>query len=310
MGTSIKGSQPRSISSAKTEAAKPAARAATAAKTDAAAAKEGWGAKGAGKTGKVTTPQTGTGGALKVLSAKVSDDIGGATTGFPAPKGFSVSTAEDNRKEAVDLPNGKQATFEWTSSTLTAKGPDGKDIVLAGKDDAGFQQYSSDFHDNFKGITKEDLEFQPEPMWDAQRSYSGYGSAGKLMSVNETVSDYTGGAHPNSGTQLRTFDLATGKPVTLDQLLSKEQFQGLCNTIASTLPKLKGPDGIDGQSFQPYQDMSKMVAENFAISTGKDGKPVITVAWESGIHALGGVMASFQFAAPDDAAFRAKAGIE
>ncbi len=300
-------STPRAVTAPKTQTPKAPAKT----ETPLAAANAGWAAKGAGKAGKVTAPAGGAAAQVKLMSAKLTDDLGiPAANGFPAPKGFTVKLGDDKRQATQALADGRSATFAWDSATLSATGPDGKTIALKPKDEQGYAQALADFQDNFKGATKDDLQYQTMVDWESDRGFSGVGSAGKLMSVSEAVGDFTGGAHPNHGTQLETFDLATGKQVTLDQLLSKDQLNSIVNTIKATLPKLKGEDGIDGQTFQPYQDLAKHVAENFAISTGKDGKPVITVAWESGVHALGGVMATFNFAAPDDAAFRAKAGLQ
>ena len=135
------------------------------------------------------------------------------------------------------------------------------------------------------------------------------GSAGSMMSVTQNDGDYMGGAHPNFGSQLATFDVRTGSKVTLDQLVSKEQLANIVATVAATLPRLKGEDGLDGTSFQT-QEMAKNVAENFAITSDAKGNPQITVAWMSGIHALGDQAATFTFAAPTDAAFRQKIGLE
>jgi hypothetical protein len=306
MNSKINRSTPRAVTAPKTQTPKAPAKTETA-----PAPAKGWAATGAGKTGKVTAPQGGAAAQVKLVSAKITDDLGlGAVDGFPAPKGFTVTQGEDKRSASQALVDGRTATFSWDSATLSAKGPDGKTIELRGKDDAGYTQALSDFTENFKAATKDDLQYQSMVEWDSERGFSGVGTAGKLMSVTESVGDYTGGAHPNHGSQLETFDLSTGKQVTLDQLLSKDQMASLVSTIKTALPKLKGEDGIDGQTFEPYQDLAKHVAENFAISTGKDGKPVITVAWESGVHALGGSMATFTFAAPDDAAFKAKAGLQ
>ena len=80
--------------------------------------------------------------------------------------------------------------------------------------------------------------------------------------------------------------------------------------IEQKTPKLKGPDGITGDSFSLGTDAAKLVASNFSITTDAKGKQQIQVAWDSGIHALGGTQAIFTFAAPTDAAFRTKIGME
>lgn len=303
MVSKLHGSKPSAVRSSHAAPAKKPAK-----PTAATPAKQGWGATGAAKAGMVGSPAHSGASSVKLLSASIGD--GPTAKGFPAPKGFTVQTANDNRKESIKLADGRTATMEWSSQTLTAKGPDGKTVTLVGKDNAAFDQYKADFKEAFEGVTKADLELSPMPDWSSERGFTGAGAAGKLLSVSQGVSDYTGGAHPNSGSSLVTYDTSTGRQVKLDELLSKEQFKAICDTITTALPKLKGEDDVDGNAFQPYQDMAAMVAENFSVSTDSRGKAQITVAWESGVHALGGQMATFTFAAPTDAAFKQKVGLE
>jgi hypothetical protein len=302
MVTKVQGSRPQSIQPAKTEAPKPPPKAEPQAPTK----NTGWAPK-AGGAGKVGGAQ-GSASQVKLLAATI-DSLPG-TEKMVAPKGYSVVTGEDKRSLTASLPDGRTAKFDWDSQTLSAKGPDGKTVVLADKDEAGFKGYASDFNDNFKGISKEDAANITMPEWDSSRSYGGVGAAGKMLSVSENVGDYTGGAHPNYAGQLQTYDLSTGKKVTLDQLVSKDQLASIVSTIQKQLPKLTGSDGVDGGSFQPYGDINKMVSENFALSTDAKGNAQITVAWMSGVHAMGDLAATFTFAAPTDAAFKAKIGLE
>lgn len=305
MVSKISGNKPSAIQAPKTEAPKAPPKT-----EQAAATAKGWGAAGAAKAGKVGPAQNSGTSQVKLLSAKI-EELPGSEALVP-PKGYAAMLGEDKRSASMPLADGRTAKFEWDSATLSVKGPNGKTVELVAKDEAGFKGYQSDFNDNFKDLKKEDLEFT-QPDWDSSRSYSGVGAAGKMMSVSENVGDYMGGAHPNHGSTLQTYDASTGQKVTLDQLVSKEQFQSIVATIAGTLPKLKGgaeAEGVAGETFSPYQDMAKHVAENFALTTDTKGNAQITVAWESGVHALGPLAASFTFAAPTDAAFKAKIGLE
>jgi hypothetical protein len=129
------------------------------------------------------------------------------------------------------------------------------------------------------------------------------GSAGQMLSAREVVSSFTGGAHPNNGTQVRTYDARTGKQVKLDQLLTPVQFQKVVAGVKQGLDKLEDVD-----SFRP-DNLSKAVRENFALVTDGHGKVHIEVLLPSYVHAMGGLEAQFRFASPDDAAFRARLGL-
>lgn len=286
------------------------ARPAPAAEQPAQAAK-GWAAKGAGGAQKLAAAQAASSSQVKLLKASIGDGPG-VTTGFPAPRGVEVAIGADKRQESIPLPDGRVAKMDWDGSTLSVKNAKtGKTTELVGKDSKYFAQFQEEFQSTFKSISKQDLEFlPPEPGYDSQRGFTGVGSAGKLLSVSEGVSEYTGGAHPNNGTSLLTFDTATGKQVKLDALLSKEQFASIVKQVTTQLPKLKGEDGMDGQAFSISGDPKELIANNFSLSTDKNGKVQIDVAWESGVHAYGGQMAQFSFAAPTDAAFKQKVGIE
>jgi hypothetical protein len=99
--------------------------------------------------------------------------------------------------------------------------------------------------------------------------------------------------------------------VKLEDLLSQKQMAALVKDIETRLPKLKGPDGIEGSSFH-FGDTASLRAtinDNFALTSDKNGKVQIQIAWESGIHALGGQMAHFTVDAPQDPAFLQKIGV-
>lgn len=276
------------------EKSKPAAQAA---QTQAA----GWGA-GAAK------PQ-----ALKISAARIGD--GPKTTDAVAvPKGFKAEVKTFEMK-AKDKVHGEELSIEQSTQQLSITTPAGKKVTIgAGAD--GLKGFTSDWKSELAAAKKE-----PKPEWGlqnmnwfAQDGIRGAGTAGKMVSTMEGGSSYMGGAHPNNGTILRTYDANTGKQVKLDDLFTQKQINDLVNDVAAKLPTMKLAEAdIDGTSFAIGDDkkfLRDTINENFAITTDKTGKVKVEIAWESGIHALGGQMAHFTVDAPNDPAFRAKLGLE
>ena len=301
MVSKISGNKPSAIQSPKAQVAKAPPKA-----QQVAAQGKGWATNGAAKGGTVTGAVNNSAAKVKLLSSKI--DSMPAAGKLIAPKGFKAATSDDKRTDTLALIDGRTAKLDWASASLSVKGPDGKTRALVGKDDAGFKAAQNDFRENFKGLKKEDMQFLSTD-WENSRSFGGVGSAGSMMSVTQDNGYDSGGAHPDFNSQLATFDVRTGAKVTLDQLVSKEQMANIVASVGSALPRLKGPDGIDGTSFHT-EDLAKNVAENFALTSDAKGNPQITVAWMSGIHALGDQAATFTFAAPTDSAFRQKIGLE
>lgn len=291
MVSSVKSSQVRTSAPAQQKApAKPAKEAATASQTKAA----GWGSGAAKAT------------ALKITSAQIGD--GPATTEkLQLPKGYQAEVKELKEK-LTDKVNGKAVAIEQTDVRVTLTGPGGKKLTLSDGAES-IKQTASDWKSEVAAQKKEPSEWA-QLDWDASHSVSGAGTAGKMMSVSDAYSSYTGGAHPNHGTILATYDASTGKQVKLDQLLSQQQMSNLVKDITKKLPTLSNADGIEGSSFGMAGDLRDTINSNFALTTDKSGKVQIQIAWESGIHALGGQMAHFTVDAPNDPAFRKAIGLE
>ncbi len=267
---------------------------AAAAKTTGAAA--GWGAKG-------------NTAALKITAARIDEGVA-TTPKLALPAGFSSkSTSYDNTLK--DTVHGKEVTFEQSAQQVEISGPGGKKFTI-GTDKKAVDEMLGEWKSEVKSAKSEPANEYSNLSWDSQSSVSGVGTAGKLMSVSLAGSSYTGGAHPNHGTSLATYDVSTGKQVKLDELLTPQQMNALVKDIGAKLGKLKGPDDIDGQSFNwgGPDELKATIAENFALTTDKNGKVKIEIAWESGVHALGPLSAHFTVDAPADKAFRAKLGLE
>ena len=231
---------------------------------------------------------------LQLERARVSEWAGRTT--WPKVGGATVQVQSQQKKLEVPLQGGGKGTVEWFDETLSLKNAKtGATVVLERADPRALTALAGEL----KGASAED----GPTGWDSSRSFSPVGSAGQLLSAREVVSSYTGGAHPNNGSQVRTYDARTGKQVKLDQLLTPEQFQRVVAGVKQGFEKL---DEVD--SYRP-DNLSKAVRENFALVTDSKGKVHIEVLLPSYVHALGGSEAQFRFPAPDDAAFRARAGL-
>lgn len=244
---------------------------------------------------------------LKITAASIGD--GPATTPkLQVPKGYTAQV-KDLSNKASDTVNGTKVSVEVSEQQATLTTPAGKTITLGGKPDL------TGLVSEWKDAVKEAKGQPPSEFmaldWESGHTFSGVGTAGKLVSVSESFEDFTGGAHPNAGTALVTYDATTGKKVTLDSLLTPQQMSNLVKDVTARLATLKGPDDVDGSSFSMGDAKSTRdtLNQNFVVTTDKQGKVQLQIAWESGIHALGGVMASFTVDAPNDPAFRAKVGL-
>lgn len=274
--------------------AKPAKSAAPPAQTAAA----GWG------TGASKAPTS-----LKITQASLGD--GPKTTDAVAvPRGFKaeLKPLTQNLKDRV---HGKEVTLEQSATQLTLTTPAGKKLQIGSA--GGMKETASDWRAEVAGYKKEPANEYMTLGWDNQQSIRGAGTAGKMVSVMEGGSSYTGGAHPNHYSALATYDASTGKAVKLDSLLTQQQMTNLVRDIGKKLETMKGPDDIGVDAFNMGGDgalLREAINDNFALTTDKSGKVQLQIAWESGIHALGGVMAHFTVDAPADAAFRQKIGLE
>ncbi|MDP1830278.1 MAG: hypothetical protein Q8L48_43840 [Archangium sp.] len=257
----------------------------------------GWGA-GAGKAS-----------ALKITAARIGDGPN-TTDGVSVPKGFTAELKNLTQKDS-DKVHGKDVSIEQSTTQLDISGPGGKKFSI-GEGAAALKQTATEWREEVNATKKAPKEDWMQLDWSSDSGIRGAGTAGKLFSISEGGSFYTGGAHPSNGSAINTFDARTGKQVTLDSLISPKQMNDLVNDIAARLPKLKGPDGIEGDSFGVGDKaaLRDTINKNFALSTDKNGKVKLDIAWESGIHALGGQMAHFTVDAPNDPAFRTAIGLE
>ncbi|MFO0598356.1 MAG: hypothetical protein U0228_23830 [Myxococcaceae bacterium] len=251
-------------------------------------------------------------GAPKATSLKITmatiDEGPKTTQNIQVPKGYTASLKNDSMKLS-DKVGDKAASYEQDVAHLTVKNPAGKSVELWAE---GASDFSGDWKEEVAAQKKDPSEFAMLD-WSYGRSLSGVGTAGKMMSVQENANDYMGGAHPNHATTVRTYDASTGKQVKLEDLLSQQQMNSLVNDLSKKLGSMKGPDDIGPESFNFGGDKAairNMINENFALVADKSGKVKIDISWDSGVHALGGLLGHVQVEAPTDSAFRAKIGLE
>jgi hypothetical protein len=258
----------------------------------------GW-AAGAGKATslKITHASIGDG-------PKLSDKIS-------VPKGFTAEKKELNLKDS-DTVHGTKVSIEQDGTQLNISGPGGKKFSI-GSNEASLKEMQSEWRTEVDAAKKAPKEEWMQLDWSSSNGVMGAGTAGKLFSVSEGGSYYSGGAHPSNGSAISTYDARTGQQVKLDQLLSPKQMNDLVNDIQARLDKMKGPDDIGPESFGAGGDKAQLrdtINSNFALSTDKNGKVKIDIAWESGVHALSGLMAHFSVDAPTDQAFKTAIGAE
>lgn len=286
--------QPAAVQASTPKQAKAAAPQAPAPQAQAA----GWGAKAAGA-----------GAALKVSAASIGD--GPKTTDtVQVPAGYTAKSQTFTDKQSTTV-HGQKASIEQSVQQVTVSGPGGKKFTV-GEGQEAIKGFASDWKSEMQALKAEAKpEYLPMTEWSAESGVRGAGVAGSLFSVSQSGSSYMGGAHPNHGSALSTFDARTGQQVKLDQLLTPKQLHALTKDIEARLKSMAGPDGIEGSSFHwgDTAALQQTINENFSVSQDKSGKVQLHIAWESGIHALGGVMAHFTVDAPSDPAFLQKIGV-
>lgn len=258
----------------------------------------GW-AAGAGKAQSLKITHASIGDGPK-LDQKVS-----------VPKGFTAEVKNLSQKDS-DTVHGTKVSIEQDGQQLNISGPGGKKFSI-GSTAASLKQMGEEWRTEVDSAKKAPKEEWMQLDWSSSNGIQGAGTAGKLFSISEGGSYYSGGAHPSNGSAISTYDARTGQQVKLDQLLSPKQMNDLVNDIQARLDKMKGPDDIGPEAFGAGGDKAQLrdtINSNFALSTDKNGKVKIDIAWESGVHALSGLMAHFSVDAPTDQQFKTAIGAE
>lgn len=278
--------------------------------TKSARAKEPEVTSGAGKALGWAT--AGKSGGFTVRTASIGDEGLAISEKVAVPKGFKAQVTDQTNKKTEKV-HGTAVTLEQSAQQLTVTGPGGKKISLGTEATAHLTELAGFWKSSVADAKKAPKNEYPMLDWDSASTISGLGTAGALFSVHQTEGGYTGGAHPNMSSSRATWDTRTGQQVTLDSLLSQKQVTQLVNDVMAKLKKAKGPEGVGSDAFTFGGDktaMHEVMNTNFAVVTDKSGKVSLDFAWDSGIHALGGLSTHVVVDAPNDPAFRAKLGLE
>jgi hypothetical protein len=263
---------------------------------------------------------TGKAGAPMALSGKPA-----ITEGLPyepgvirGPAGYSAHVRTEASKTRQPLSNGAMATLEYDFQTVAFKGQRGGPINLkplprdqSADINLDLPTIQSSFKD-LKKLSPDAAAELPNPDWFASRKFSTVGGAGHLASLAETNARNL--EADSNRTTYNTYDARTGNQVRLSELLTKKQLGEVVATVSKKLPGLKYADTeLRGSAWPEARDpkaLAKAVDENFALTTGRDGKLKIEVLFESGARVNGDLTAHFTFDAPTDKAFRAKVGLD
>ena len=201
--------------------------------------------------------------------------------------------AETGRETRV-LSDGIERVLNWDLAKLIFTDPStGKKVEYY--DQVGLESMKADL-----AATTPQEYLPDDPPWSTGSKFFPAGGAGRMASVSVGASFFEGGAYPSSGFFLITVDLKTGKPVKLSSLLSKDQMDAVCATVAT---KARGTDyDVNDKAI-----FRSLIDDSFAL-VADQGKLQIVVDLGNPIHAKGGLVARFRFDAPPDLKDKVKLG--
>lgn len=242
---------------------------------------------------------------LKVSGFRIGDSGPKLPSKFAGKYAAQTKVTERSGKDSIQSPTSKKThTLEYAQSTVT----------IGGKPVSGLGDVSGTRADFKASVLAGDLdgEFMGAGMgWDDSVNVSPAGGAGKFISVRESGNSYTGGAHPNHYTGLVTINAETGKAVTPKDILTAKQLDGIADQLLKSFKGMKEDDrmGFEGMFENKASVRELLQNTGFAINQDSKGNLSMSFDLDSGIHAMGGITASFSVALPNDAAMKAKLGL-
>jgi hypothetical protein len=136
--------------------------------------------------------------------------------------------------------------------------------------EASLDNYLNSYRANFMQIYEE--TYLPEfGSWFSEHSYTIYHHSPSVVSVVFTISDYTGGAHPNTYFQSFTYDTAANQTLAFEDIFA-EGVDPLASIIPIAREKLLaklaelGMDAETANSFVPTGTDDLADFQNFALS--------------------------------------------
>jgi|GEM_PF-5762183 len=134
-------------------------------------------------------------------------------------------------------------------------------------------------------------EFKNETSWLVDKQVKIEGKLGNLLSISFSESSYKGGAHPNSSTIFKVFDLTNGKVISLYQILDpakKDQLNALRLKTLNDMKESAMPGGewktyMFNEAFEPAGNFN--TNENFSLT--KDSIQFFYNSYDIAAYAFG-----------------------
>jgi hypothetical protein len=235
--------------------------------------------------GKITADGTFT-GRWKNASMKASTTIVLKETTADGALLMDVFAFEDSIKLFDNVPNSPQATFAM-DALLPAKNTEGSlfdilrtliikelkgDSVTGDYKNLQLSDVQKSTRDSFFSMYKKELEYEKSDM-ASNEQLSHYQQARMavvsntdgLLSLAFTTASFTGGAHGNYGTQLRTYNIKSKKQVSLNDIL-KPNYQATLNAALLRAAKnyfgLKPNESLAGAALVETVEAN----DNFAVT--------------------------------------------
>lgn len=119
------------------------------------------------------------------------------------------------------------------------------------------------------------------------------GDSGRLLSLTEEVSEFTGGAHPNGGMVAILWDRQISRKATVASLFTAgaQALQTLlrknyCAALTKERAKRRGPEGAVEGADDPFNQCPKF-DELALVPEGKSGKPFVTISLHADPYVAG-----------------------
>lgn len=204
-------------------------------------------------------------------------DVGWTPTARPfGPSASSVRIQDQTRRTTRTTEDGRQVGLSFAQSTL---------------DLGGGKTYKADG----MGWATEQFANEAQQDWQVVSTMEPAGSAGRFASVKLVEGGFTGQSDARE-TTYRTIDTKTGEAVTLDQILSRADFDKVVQDVQNILER--NPDG--GKYFQDADILREQVGSSFAIYE-EGGRTVLCVAVPAANVADAGTVARVTFRLPSNA---------
>lgn len=154
--------------------------------------------------------------------------------------------------------------------------------IEASATDVPISNLVNDFFTEYEVFLQDFPDF--EMPWSVEIKGNVLYNSPKIISIELEQFSFTGGAHPNYGITLLTFDLERGKPLYLEDVINdKEQLKGIAKEKFRVARELEQGESLENAGF--YFGDSFTLPSNFALT--KDGLYLFYNPYEVGAYVLG-----------------------